>query len=110
MADIEVHIDFAAGQKRVGTLHRHARRGGEAVSFEYHPDWLEDRACFSLEPALTLGRGAFVPASNYGSPLRSHSHGAPAFGRLSMSSCALPDAPLCFRAGSTARSIRACRS
>ena len=64
MADIEAHIDFAAGPKRVGTLHRHARRGGEAISFEYHPAWLEDHACFSLKPALALGRGAFVPAGN----------------------------------------------
>lgn len=60
--DIEVHIDFAPGLKRVGTLHRHARRGGEAISFEYHPDWLGDTARFSLEPALTLNRGAFAPA------------------------------------------------
>lgn len=60
--DIEVHIDFAPGLKRVGTLHRHARRGGEAISFEYHPDWLGDAARFSLEPALTLNRGAFAPA------------------------------------------------
>ena len=36
-ADIEVHIDFAPGLKRVGTLHRHARRGGETTSFEYPP-------------------------------------------------------------------------
>src|SRR5215469_1083565 len=64
VADIEVHIDFAPGRKRVGTLHRHARRGGEAISFEYHPAWLEDRACFSLEPALALGRGAFVPTGS----------------------------------------------
>lgn len=64
MVDIEVHIDFETGSKRVGTLHRHARRGGEAISFEYHPAWLEDRACFSLEPALALGRGAFVPAGS----------------------------------------------
>ncbi|HZT03214.1 MAG TPA: HipA domain-containing protein [Steroidobacteraceae bacterium] len=62
MADIEVHIDFAQGLKRVGTLHRHARRGGEAVSFEYHADWLANPARFSLEPALALGRGAFIPA------------------------------------------------
>ena len=62
MPDIEVHIDFAAGPKRVGTLHRHARRGGEAISFEYDPVWLEDPARFSLEPALALGRGAFAPA------------------------------------------------
>lgn len=64
MADIEVHIDFEPGSKRVGTLHRHARRGGEVISFEYHSGWLGDRACFSLEPALALGRGAFVPAGS----------------------------------------------
>jgi serine/threonine-protein kinase HipA len=64
VADIEVHIDFAPGQKRVGTLHRHARRGGEAISFEYHTDWLADPARFSLEPALAVGRGAFVPADH----------------------------------------------
>lgn len=64
MADIEVHIDFAPGLKRVGTLHRHARRAGEAISFEYHTDWLADPARFSLEPALVLGRGAFVPAGH----------------------------------------------
>jgi serine/threonine-protein kinase HipA len=67
MADIEVHIDFAPGPKRVGTLHRHARRGGEGVTFEYHTAWLEDAARFSLEPALSLGRGAFVPRD--GSPV-----------------------------------------
>jgi serine/threonine-protein kinase HipA len=49
MADIEVHIDFAPGLKRVGTLHRSARRGAEAISFEYHATWLKDPACFSLE-------------------------------------------------------------
>jgi serine/threonine-protein kinase HipA len=62
VTDIEVHIDFAAGLKRVGTLHRHARRGYEAISFEYHKTWLDDAARFSLEPALTLGRGAYTPA------------------------------------------------
>jgi serine/threonine-protein kinase HipA len=60
--DIEVHIDFAPGLKRGGMLHRHARRGGETTSFEYHPDWLGDAARFSLEPALALNRGAFAPA------------------------------------------------
>jgi serine/threonine-protein kinase HipA len=63
MPDIEVHIEFAPGHKRVGTLHRHPRRDGEAISFEYHLGWLEDPAHFSLEPALSLGRGAFVPAN-----------------------------------------------
>jgi serine/threonine-protein kinase HipA len=61
--EIEVFIDFVPGLKRVGTLYRHARRGGEAVSFEYHPDWLTDPARFSLEPALTLNRGAFSPTA-----------------------------------------------
>lgn len=60
-SDIEVYIDFAPGLKRVGTLHQQARRRGEAISFEYHPDWLDDAARFSLEPALALTRGAFVP-------------------------------------------------
>ena len=63
MADIEVYIDFSAGLRRVGTLRRQPRRGGEAVVFEYHPTWLADAARFSLEPALTLGQGAFAPAA-----------------------------------------------
>jgi serine/threonine-protein kinase HipA len=71
MPDIEVHIDFAPGLKRVGTLHRHVRRGAEAISFEYHTTWLEEAARFSLEPALSLGQGAFVPAD-----------GLPIFGSL----------------------------
>ncbi|MEA2883961.1 MAG: serine/threonine-protein kinase HipA [Bradyrhizobium sp.] len=71
MADIEVHIDFSAGLKRVGTLRRHAHRGQETTSFEYHPDWLADRARFSLEPALTLNRGAFTAPA-----------GAPVFGSI----------------------------
>ncbi|MGA3003487.1 MAG: type II toxin-antitoxin system HipA family toxin [Acetobacteraceae bacterium] len=61
--DIEVYIDFAPGLRRVGTLHRQARRGGEAISFEYHPDWLTEPVKFSLEPALTLNRGAFAPTA-----------------------------------------------
>jgi serine/threonine-protein kinase HipA len=60
-SDIEVFIDFAPGLKRVGTLRRQARRGGEAVNFEYHSTWLRDAARFSLEPALTLDRGVFAP-------------------------------------------------
>lgn len=60
--DIEVYIDFAPGLKRVGTVHRQGRRGSEAISFEYHTDWLGEEARFSLEPALTLNRGAFAPS------------------------------------------------
>jgi len=63
MPDIEVHIDLKGEQRRVGTLHRQARRGGEAVAFLYHADWLANPDRFSLEPALTLGQGAFSPAA-----------------------------------------------
>ena len=62
MTDIEVHIDLADGQRRVGTLHRAPGRGAETVIFEYHADWLADPDHFSLEPALTVGPGPFVPA------------------------------------------------
>jgi serine/threonine-protein kinase HipA len=65
--DIEVFIDFAPGLKRVGTLRRQARRGGEAIGFEYHADWLSEPERFSLEPALTLNRGPFAP--NAGQPI-----------------------------------------
>jgi len=60
-ANIEVHIDFAFGLKRVGTLYRHSSRGEETTTFEYHDAWLADPARFSLEPALTLGPGPFSP-------------------------------------------------
>jgi len=62
-SDIEVFIDFAPGLKRVGTLRRQDRRGGEAVNFEYHASWLRDAARFSLEPALTLDHGVFATAT-----------------------------------------------
>ena len=65
--EIEVWVDFESGLKRVGSLYRHARRGEEAVSFEYHPGWLGDPDRFSLEPALMLHRGGFSPAG--GAPM-----------------------------------------
>ncbi len=61
MSDIEVHIELEGILKRVGTLRRQARRGGEATTFEYHADWLADDAAFPLEPALRRGRGVFSP-------------------------------------------------
>jgi serine/threonine-protein kinase HipA len=63
MTDVEVHIDMPGGLRRVGTLRRTARRGGETVVFEYHPDWLADPDRFSLEPAMKVGPGPFVPAT-----------------------------------------------
>jgi len=66
MTDIEVHIDLDQQSHRVGTLRRTPRRGGETVVFEYHPDWLDNPARFSLEPALAIGPGPFVPAAGLG--------------------------------------------
>ena len=63
MTDIEVHIDLPGGLRRLGTLRRTPRRSGESVVFEYHADWLADPQRFSLEPALTVGLGPFVPAA-----------------------------------------------
>lgn len=65
-AAIEVHIDFAAGLRRVGLLRRAPRRDGESVTFEYDAAWLDDRACFSLEPALALTAGVFAPDRGLG--------------------------------------------
>jgi serine/threonine-protein kinase HipA len=66
MTDTEVYIDLAGVVGRVGVLRRTPRRGGETVVFEYHPDWLADPDRFSLEPALTVGPGPFVPAAGQG--------------------------------------------
>jgi hypothetical protein len=62
MTDVEVHIALGEATLRVGTLYAPERGGDRApVVFEYHPDWLNHAAAFSLEPALQLGRGAFAP-------------------------------------------------
>lgn len=64
MADVEVHIALGEATLRVGTLYAPERGGDRApVVFEYHPDWLNHDAAFSLEPALQLGRGAFAPTA-----------------------------------------------
>jgi serine/threonine-protein kinase HipA len=58
---IEVHIDFQGGLKRVGLLRRIPKRDDEAVTFEYDDAWFNDPARFALEPALTVSRGVFAP-------------------------------------------------
>ena len=66
MSDIEVHIDFAQGVKRVGLLRRSPRRDGETVTFEYDDAWLKDPTRFSLEPALSLRPGVYAPDRGLG--------------------------------------------
>ena len=61
MADFEVHIDLDGRTRQIGLARCDRVHGGEAVAFEYDSAWLGDPDSFSLEPALALGRGAFVP-------------------------------------------------
>jgi serine/threonine-protein kinase HipA len=58
---IEVYVDLGGQPLRVGTLYRESARNREAVSFEYHADWLDQDQRFALEPALQVGRGRFYP-------------------------------------------------
>src|SRR6202166_3954115 len=61
MPDIEVHIDLEGRSRRVGLARSNLVRGAETVVFEYDASWLADPDRFSIEPALTLTRGAFAP-------------------------------------------------
>jgi serine/threonine-protein kinase HipA len=61
VTDVEVHIDLAGQIRRVGLLRRHPARRAETVTFEYAEAWLHDARRFSIEPALSLTRGAFAP-------------------------------------------------
>jgi serine/threonine-protein kinase HipA len=63
VTNVEVHVDLRGKPERVGKLRRIPRAGGEATAFEYHLEWLENPAKFSLEPALAAGPGPFVPAA-----------------------------------------------
>ena len=61
MADFEIHIDLDGRTRPVGLARSNRVRGTETIVFGYDDAWLEDPDRFSLEPALTLGRGTFVP-------------------------------------------------
>ena len=61
MADFEVHIDLDGRTRPIGRARSNRVRGAETILFEYDGAWLEDPDRFSLEPALTLTRGAFAP-------------------------------------------------
>ena len=61
MADFEVHIDLLGHTRQVGVARTNRARGAETVLFEYAGTWLTSAERFSLEPALTLTRGAFAP-------------------------------------------------
>jgi serine/threonine-protein kinase HipA len=64
MPDIEVHIELAGQNQRVGLLRRNTGRRAETVTFEYDDAWLNHPNCFSLEPSLALTPGIFPPLQN----------------------------------------------
>lgn len=57
--EVLVYVDRLASPLFVGRLWTRARKGKESASFEYDPDWLKHPERFALEPALSLGPGAF---------------------------------------------------
>ena len=63
MSDFEVHIALNGRTRQVGLARSNWVRGKETILFEYDDAWLKDPERFSLEPALAMTRGAFVPPS-----------------------------------------------
>jgi serine/threonine-protein kinase HipA len=61
MADFEVYLSLAGGDRLVGRAWSNRARGKETVLFEYADDWLRDPERFALEPGLPLSRGRFQP-------------------------------------------------
>jgi serine/threonine-protein kinase HipA len=57
--EVLVYVDLNGVPHLVGRLWSRTRKSRETASFEYAPDWLENPARFSLEPALQLGPGPF---------------------------------------------------
>jgi serine/threonine-protein kinase HipA len=56
---VHVYADLTGTPHLVGRLYAHNNKGKETASFEYDDTWLRNPVHFSLEPALTLGAGAF---------------------------------------------------
>ena len=57
-----VYLDLDGVPHLTGRLWARLRKNKESATFEYDPDWLRHPARFALEPALTLGPGAFHTA------------------------------------------------
>ena len=54
-----VYVDLEGTPRLAGRLWARLRKDKESATFEYDPQWLQHPARFSLEPALSLGAGAF---------------------------------------------------
>ena len=61
MSDVEIHLDWESQTAQIGILRRHPGRRRETVTFEYLQSWIETENAFSIEPALPVGAGTFVP-------------------------------------------------
>ncbi len=61
--EVFVYVDIVGTPHLAGRLWARVRRGRESATFEYDPCWLEQTDRFSLDPALTLGRGSFHTSS-----------------------------------------------
>lgn len=57
--EIFVYVDLRGVTHLVGQLWARIRKNRESASFEYDQSWLANPERFALEPALTLGPGAF---------------------------------------------------
>ena len=57
--EVFVYVDLDGVPHLAGRLWARLRKNKESTTFEYDPQWLTHSARFSLEPALTLGPGAF---------------------------------------------------
>jgi len=62
--EVLVYVDRPDGPLLTGRLWTRARQRRQSASFEYDPSWLERPEHFALEPALTLGPGAFHTPSD----------------------------------------------
>ena len=60
--EVLVYVDLDGVPHLAGRLWARLRKNKESATFEYDPDWLRHPARFALEPALTLGPGAFHAA------------------------------------------------
>jgi serine/threonine-protein kinase HipA len=57
--EVLVYVDLDGVPHLTGRLWARLHKNKEGATFEYDPQWLKHPARFSLEPALTLGSGAF---------------------------------------------------
>jgi serine/threonine-protein kinase HipA len=62
--EVLVHVDLDGVPHLTGRLWARLRKNKESATFEYDPEWLRHPSRFALEPALTLGSGAFHTASD----------------------------------------------